>query len=422
MAKTRFQIATLFTPDRSVLREQLFSELLEESRNDLMQRYAVDPVVIGEDYLLELNRLCPILCKAIVKVVSAYFADERIRQIYQLHPVLEKALKLAAHRTYEPGFYRPDFLYDRNSHARICEIGSRYPLNGWMISYYQNLIYEQLYDLSTTTLEVISAQKQVLNVLIDLWDLSLPVGCIHDEEKGTEILFVKRELLRSGGSCISVRPQDLELRNGAIVFQNLPLNQFILEIDREELGKFKPEVLDQLVRQGNYFNDVRTLILVHDKRILSVFWNEDIMRDYLSEEEYAFLKPYLIPSFVIKNEEEIDPYLYGTQNLILKLNSGGRGIGAYLKNDCYLDEWESVLRNHWKHYMIQHFVDQEVYEIGGLSQYLVGMLLCRNDQHFGPGLFRGSAESVVNVYQGRARIFPVLLQKRDKAGNRNTIL
>ena len=139
------------------------------------------------------------------------------------------------------------------------------------------------------------------------------------------------------------------------------MDQFILEMDREELRKFEPEVLRQLVLQGTYFNDIRTLILVHDKRILAVLWDEDIMRDYLSAAEYDLLRPWLIPSFVIRNENEIETWLHGPQNLILKLNSGGRGIGAYVKNACTPDEWKSVLRNQWKNYLIQHFVDQQEY-------------------------------------------------------------
>ena len=97
-----------------------------------------------------------------------------------------------------------------------------------------------------------------------------------------------------------MKPQELRCENGKIIYQDRVLDQFIFEMDREELRKFEPEVLRQLVLQAKYFNDIRTLILVHDKRILAVLWDEDIMRDYLSAEEYDLLRPWLIPSFVIR--------------------------------------------------------------------------------------------------------------------------
>jgi hypothetical protein len=35
------------------------------------------------------------------------------------------------------------------------------------------------------------------------------------------------------------------------------------------------------------------------------------------------------------------------------------------------------------------------------------MLLCKDDKTYGAGLFRGSDESIVNVHQGRALIYPL---------------
>ena len=392
------------------MRDRFLSEHLNESPAEIEGKYSPNPVLISPEYLSGFDRLCPVLCKAFNAIVFAYFSDERIRQIYQLDQGLEEILKLAENQPYQPGFYRPDLLYDTNGQAKICEIGARYPLNGWMYSYYQNAVYETLYTAAGIDFAAIPGQGEILKVLVDLWEISRPVALIHDDEAGTEVFEVERELLKSGGTFISLKPQELRCENGKIIFQDRVLDQFIFEMDREELRKFEPRVLRQVVLHGNYFNDIRTLILVHDKRVLAVLWDEDIMRDYLRGAEYDLLRPYLIPSFVIRNENEIETWLHGTQNLILKLNSGGRGIGAYIKSSCTPDEWESVLRNQWKNYLIQHFVDQQEYEIEGLTQYLVGMHLCRNDRNFGAGAFRGSAESVVNVSGGRAKFFPVLLQ------------
>ena len=180
-------------------------------------------------------------------------------------------------------------------------------------------------------------------------------------------------------------------------------------MDREELKKINPDVLDKLIEENCYFNDIRTLILIHDKRVLAVMYDAAIMLDYLSKEEYHFLKEYLIPSFVITDPVECDEFTNTKQNLILKLNSGGRGIGAYVKSDCTDENWNTIVRENWKSYLIQHFVDQKEFDDAENNRqiYLVGMLLCKDDKSYGSGMFRGSDESVVNVHQGRALIYPI---------------
>jgi hypothetical protein len=113
---------------------------------------------------------------------------------------------------------------------------------------------------------------------------------------------------------------------------------------------------------------------------------------------------------VITEPSGCDIFINGEENLILKLNSGGRGIGAYVKKDCTTQEWEKIIRENWNKYLIQHFVDQQEFtDVENNRQiHLVGMLLCKDDKNYGSGLFRGSDETVVNVHQGRALIYPIL--------------
>ena len=107
--------------------------------------------------------MCPVLCKAFTAIVFAYFSDERIRQIYQLDQGLEEMLKLAETQPYQPGFYRPDLLYDTHGQAKICEIGARYPLNGWIYSYYQNAVYETLYTAAGIDFTAVPGQDEILS-------------------------------------------------------------------------------------------------------------------------------------------------------------------------------------------------------------------------------------------------------------------
>lgn len=389
---------------------QLFSEYFQKDTGLNSNLFANSSVTLSSEYSRQMNRLCVILNKACKAIVLNYFEDDRIRKYYQLDKDLEALLKKSNNEAYNQGFYRPDFLYDTNDQAKICEIGARYSLNGWMISYYLKLINNQTNAYG----DRVSAENADLENLIgDLYNQFTPhrkVVLIHDDEKGTEIFYLQKELAKLDIELISAKPQDLIVSNDSIYVNGVPVSQFILEMDREELKKISPDVIDKLIEQNSYFNDIRTLILIHDKRVLAVMYDAEIMSDYLSKEDYGFLQNYLIPSFVITDPAGCDVFTDGEQNLILKLNSGGRGIGAYVKSDCTTEDWNIIIRENWDKYLIQHFVDQKEFnDVENNRQiHLVGMLLCKDDKNYGTGLFRGSDESIVNVHQGRALIYPIL--------------
>lgn len=386
---------------------QLFSEYFQKETVLNSDYFASSSVTLSSEYNGEMNQLCSVLNKACTSIVLNYFEDERIRKYYQLDDDLETLLKKSNNVAYNQGFYRPDFLYDKNDQPKICEIGARYPLNGWMISYYLQLIKNQ------ASANEDKKENNLENLIDDLYNQFIPhqkIVLLHDDEKGTEIFYLQKELKGLEIELISAKPQDLILSNDSIYINGEPVSQFILEMDREELKKIRPEVLDKLISEQSYFNDIRTLILIHDKRVLAVMYDASIMKDYLSKEDYSFLQKYLIPSFVITESSGCDIFINSEENLILKLNSGGRGIGAYVKKDCTTREWEKIIRENWNKYLIQHFVDQQEFtDIENNRQiHLVGMLLCKGDKNYGSGLFRGSDETVVNVHQGRALIYPIL--------------
>ncbi|CAA9200516.1 hypothetical protein ACHRVW_05045 [Flavobacterium collinsii] len=388
---------------------QLFFEYFQKGNILHRDSFANSSVVLHPEYNGEMDRLCAVLSKASKAIVLNYFEDSRIRNYYQLDNDLEGILKKSNSQTYNQGFYRPDFLYDTNDQPKICEIGARYPLNGWMISYYSQLIHNRT---NSHNEKVHISGTDLENLIDDLSHRFAPhrkVALIHDDEKGSDIFNAQRELAKLDIELISAKPQDLIISNNLISVNGVAVSQFILEMDREELKKISPDVLDKLIEENSYFNDIRTLILIHDKRVLAVMYDAQIMQDYLSEEDYSFLRNYLIPSFVITDPADCDAFTDTEQNLILKLNSGGRGIGAYVKSDCTNENWNRIVRENWDKYLIQHFVDQKEFNDTENNRqiYLVGMLLCKDDKTYGSGIFRGSDESVVNVHQGRALIYPI---------------
>lgn len=394
---------------RETLNELLMKHLGEIPCNGA-DSFSPVPVVVNREEIVRMEKLCQVLNKALTSVVSAYFSDGRIRAIYNFDERLNNILSIANAQPYEVGMYRPDFLQAEDGSIKICEIGARYPINGWMLSYYLNLISE---DSRLPSLEAVPHQRDFINTIFDRFNINEPIVLVHEKEKGTEVFYLLNEFSKQGLNYVSASPAQLSCQNGELMLQGKAVNQFILEMDREELRNFDPEVLKLIVTKGNYFNDVRTLILIHDKRILAVLYNKEIMRNYLSEEEYLFLRSFLIPTYALHTSEKRMEVSNSSINWVLKRNSGGRGIDMYVKSDCEAAFWSDVIAKQWHEYMVQQYVHQRwfKYDSGPKKSLinLVGMLLCYNNRSFGPGLFRGSAESVVNVHQGRGVIFPVMM-------------
>jgi len=364
------------------------------------------PVLVSKDYVESTTLLCNILNTVLQKIVENYFVDQRIREIYNLDSKLEAVLNIASKIPYKVGFYRPDFIYSKDDgQPKICEIGCRYPLNGWMLSFYLNNVVQKLNSQNKDETNFLAAFSSNLKK-------GEPLYLVHDKEKGTEVHYLLKELNSIGFESYTIHPKDIVLENGKLKVNGKPASQFILEMDREELKVFDSNILKKIIEE-TCINDVRTLILVYDKRVLSVMYDEEIMSDYISKESYHFLKKYLIPSFTLDTLEKRNTFLSSNNNWVLKNNSGGRGIGMYIKNDCDSQTWKHTITKEWKKYMIQEFVEQETFQLGYKKKnqdiYIVGMLLCYNGTSFGPGIFRGSSENIINLHQGRGVVLPCLI-------------
>jgi len=396
--------------NKETLNELLMKHLGEIPCNGA-DSFSPVPVAVNRSEIVRMEKLCLVLNKALTNVVNAYFTDERIRAIYNFDECLTNILSIANAKPYEVGMYRPDFLQAEDGSIKICEIGARYPTNGWMLSYYLNVIAG---DSGLPLLEAIPNQRDFIHGIFSRFNINEPIVLVHEKEKGTEVFYLLNEFSKQGLDYVSASPAHLKCQNGSMMLDGKPVDQFILEMDREELRNFDLEVLKLIIDKGNYFNDVRTLILVHDKRILAVLYDEEIMSNYLSEEEYLFLRSFLIPTYALHTPEKRNEVSNSPLNWVLKRNSGGRGIDMYVKSDCTAFSWSEIIAEQWPDYMVQQYVPQRwfKYDSGGTEEgliNLVGMLLCYNERSFGPGLFRGSAEHVVNVHQGRGVIFPAMM-------------
>ncbi len=370
------------------------------------------PVIVTDAYLAQLQRVCSALHRALQAIVARYFHDSRIRAIYALPPALEGVLRVADGRPYRVGFYRPDLVFDRGGQPRICEVGARYPLNGWMLSEVSQRVFAPAPAYAAFRLQAqLSAFWSTLRAL---HPPGSTVVLVHGREPGSEIFQLRDDLRQRGVRFLQAAPESLLLRNGRIVVADAggerAIDRCILEMDRTELLALAPPVLEHLVVQSEYFNDVRTLILVHDKRTLAVLWDESILSDCVDADDASTLRPWLIPSWVANDAQARKALLARPGNLIAKRNSGGRGVDAVVRSSCGEAAWHELVNNQWSDYMFQDYIAQREYRDPktGDPMHLIGMALCRDAISYGAGVFRGSNEAIINVHQGRGRLFAAM--------------
>ena len=395
------------------VREELekgFVRLLGEIPLGGMDTFADMPVYVSASRLPEFGKLTAVLADALEKIVGHYSSDSRIRAIYDLSEELNLILQEAANEPYSIGAYRPDFLQAENGQLKICEIGARFPLNGWMISYYMEQIIGNFSFWNTE--KPVQLLKQMPEQFEQIFQKEKVLTLVMKSEKGNEIHWLLDILNKKGFRSQICKPEELDLGANEILLNGKAVEQFILEMDRTELSLFRPGVLNQIIHHSRYINDVRTLILVHDKRVLAVLNDETIMRDYLDAGDYDFLRSWLVPAFALNNDALISELISTRENWVLKQSSGGRGVGMYIGHETDPVVWEKVLRENRGEYMVQQYVRQHNYPVptGDKTEtmHLVGMLLCLNRTLCGPGVFRGSSNEVINVHQGRGVIFPLL--------------
>lgn len=379
----------------------------------LFSQFAAVPAIVDTAHLIALEQLARQLNTALRAIIEHYFEDSRIRAIYRLPEALDRILRCTRGRPYRVGYYRPDFIYDIYGQPRICELGCRYPLNGWIVSLLASETFAPAAE--RLGLRTQTEQDRFLQELLTLHSPGSTVAIVHEREDGTEIFHFCEALRRQGTDVVQVAPERLGAVRGRLTVEGRAIDRAILELDRSELVTMPDDALGALLDSEAYFNDVRTLILVHDKRVLAVLGDETIMGDYLPPTDLAALRPFLIPSWAPASVEGAEILLTRPENLIAKHNSGGRGLGTVMRDGSNRAQWRELVRGHWADYMFQAYLPQRSFhspdhDSGEAWIHLVGMQLCHDATSFGLGVFRGSDQAVINLHQGRGRLYPALVR------------
>ncbi|KAF4979955.1 hypothetical protein FZEAL_3941 [Fusarium zealandicum] len=435
------------------------------------------PILVGQHHEQQLRNLLQALTIAIVDIVQRWWTDEdaRFPERMPLEKPEEDLLKWLdgqvscgnlAVFSERLGSWRPDFLIDEDEsseeNCRITEINARFSFNGFMHVFYGQQFLERSVRAASTGLVGAADSEKILEGLFDLFQPKYPLHLLKGAERGIDIhMFMDAVRRRFGIKPRLITPADLRLfpdprsKSGyrlccVVKDQSVAasssnswtfttghgevweeINQVGLELHQRELLALEPEMLRQISLRC--FNDMRTILLVHDKRMLGLVKQEIpqlVARNVLSPPQAAALDIGVVDT-ILPGSAELKDLLHASRvapqlrhGYILKPIRSGKGDGIVFGDDVCGDEWVSVLEGLVSPNVVpgvtcvvQRRIMPRLYNLvlkaseGMLRYPLVGTYHVANGKLLGLGVWRAGSGRIVAVCSGGSWICSVISQK-----------
>ena len=346
-----------------------------------------------------------VLTKAVSKIVENYLSDDSLQQALSLDDRQLSLIKLASKKPYKTFSIRPDFLISQDNEIKVCEINARFTINGFMGAYY---LYQQMRECFPNHSGMEDTLSNIIDSYMSNFDTSKPIFLLREKETGYDLNLLKLFLLERGITVIDITPHDLHMLDGKLVAKNTVCDQLISELHQFELDNIPDDILENIILDVNYVNDIRTILIAHDKRLFSILSNIDIMSRYLSDEEVAILEKHVIKTYSLKKVK--NDVLNNKDAWVLKKCLSGKGEGMYVGAESSLEEITSVISEQETQYIAQPFLDQKKVDFFMDGEYKscnsVGMIISINNKYQGVGFFRLSPSSIVAVSRGGGILVP----------------
>jgi hypothetical protein len=208
-----------------------------------------------------------------------------------------------------------------------------------------------------------------------------------------------------------------------------------LELHQQELVGLSLEMLQELSKIC--FNDLRTIFLVHDKRMLGIIKQElqdQIARGVLSEQQAVILDRGIADTYLPGSSEMQEILDHSAkhpeirQHFLLKAIRGGKGDGIVFGDEMTNEEWVAALRRQVspglslkQSSVVQRRIISRRYNMvlkgsGEKVHYpLIGTYFNVNGMYLGLGGWRSSNDRICTVANGGAWICSVI-RREDHLG------
>lgn len=343
--------------------------------------------------------------------------------------------------------------------VRVSEINARFSFNGFMFAAHGS---QTLRDIGVANeingLVCATDPDKILGGLLRLFRHDHPLYLLKDEEPGMDIHMLVEYLQQNLGITPRfITPSDLRLlpdaeREGeyklccvvkaidnsasqtsaltnSIGERLQEIHQVGLELHQRELLALEPEMLRQLSLRC--FNDMRTILLVHDKRMLGIVKQELgplTERGVLTPAQAETLDKGIADT-ILPGSTELGRLLRSSRECpglkakyILKPIRSGKGNGIVFGEDLTSAAWVSELENlrcpepepRKRLYVVQRKIKQLLYDVvlresGEKVKYpLIGTYHSAAGEYLGLGVWRSSADRICAISHGGAWMSTVI--------------
>lgn len=353
------------------------------------------------------------LHEAISNMIGQYMRDPRLQKIVSLPDDGLKLFEAFDELPYLVGSYRPDFLHDVGGTIRVCEINARFPCNGYFITHYLGHAFE--YRKMHSHLRCAENLKDIPATFLSRFNDTERVTIAKGKEKGWDIHFFQHELSKAGFQFDLIGISELIEREN--------IKGLVCELHQDEL--WQEGVSRALIRArfAPQLNDPRTILFAHDKRFLSLFHDDEIIREYVEKETGLLLQEHIVPTYVVGlAADKVGEAKHNRNDWVLKPNLLGKGEQMLIGKNTTEQQWQAALADENNaNFVLQPYIRQKKFPIRMLVDdrletvdlNVVGTLLCFDNKFLGTGIYRASPQDIVNVAGGGAILFPMLSESHD---------
>jgi len=420
---------------------RVFDEIADGNIPYLSQWYMDRPAIVTDERYNELKKLQGLLYRAICHFVKHFIEfepifclNEKARRVVEICKAADSSVDKYAYR---PGTYRPDILFDIEGGMRICEIGGRFPLNGYLASGFSELIGIRRFIKDGGFLKSRNEYERFLRYLFEYWDFQNINDCNNLNGKTGPKSGIDKVVLPDKVVVLKGADRPCDIKYYIPLFEKLKIEVKLLspqefasdpgvikgvavinEFNQMEIESFDENTI-HTIAESNALNDLRTIFLIHDKRFLAVLCDDGFQRMVFDDSEREFINKFLIPTYTFRQGEEGvrggastmagRPWYYARRdkdNWLLKHSLLGKSEKVYAGCHCSREEWEGlftsgvvkdmVLQPHIRQRTVSASINDDHY-----NDYVTGTMLCFDNNFFGPGLFRTSSFDVTNKVDDR---------------------
>jgi hypothetical protein len=389
-----------------------FLNIAEKETPYLEQWYLDTPVVITTKRYTELKKVQQLLHKTIHHFAIHY---DEYSHIFPLSGTLARIVDVCKPCPYSIGTYRPDFLIAADNGLKICEIGTRFPLNGFFMSGFAEYIGEKKFSHVFSS-EIKKEFERFLNYLFEYWGTFSRLCVLKGRDKPCDIKYYIPYFEKLGIEVTLISPAEIENN-----LDKLTDAAVINEFNQMEIELFSTPALEKIAA-SNALNDLRSIYLIHDKRYLAVLSDKEFLNAALDKEESEFLQNYLIPTYTrSQTPEKWQEARIDKDKWMIKHQLLGKSEKVYAGCVTGQEEWRYLFESQEIEDMIlQPYIKQKKIKskIGDnpYDDFVVGTLLCFDNHFFGPGVFRASSFEITNRVDDR-KMAPCITDYRFNTNN-----